>query len=174
MNGRTRHLSRVTRLLRVGRRLGAFSRKSDDRIFQFRDSASAASNSVETPRPSRRAWRRSRQLLADVAEEAAERGLVATLPEEDYTVKTMQPLKADSVNAVVKNGRLVLDEPTDLPEGQVVELVPLDEVLARGGDYLDDEERAELEESLRESIEQMKNGEGIDAAAALAQLRAHR
>ena len=89
-------------------------------------------------------------------------------------MKTMQPLKADSVNAVVKNGRLVLDEPTDLPEGQVVELVPLDEVLARGGDYLDDEERAELEESLRESIEQMKNGEGIDAAAALAQLRAHR
>jgi hypothetical protein len=32
---------------------------------------------------------------------------------------TMLPLKAH-----VKNGRLVLDEPTDLPEGDVVELVP--------------------------------------------------
>ena len=32
---------------------------------------------------------------------------------------TMTPLKAR-----VKNGRLVLDEPTDLPEGDVVELVP--------------------------------------------------
>jgi hypothetical protein len=41
---------------------------------------------------------------------------------------TMTPLKAR-----VKNGRLVLDEPTDLPEGDEVPLVPLDalgEVLA--------------------------------------------
>jgi hypothetical protein len=35
---------------------------------------------------------------------------------------TMTPLEAR-----VKNGRLVLDEPTDLPEGDVVELVPRDE-----------------------------------------------
>ncbi len=34
---------------------------------------------------------------------------------------TMLPLKAH-----VKNGRLVLDEPTDLPEGDVIELVPRD------------------------------------------------
>jgi len=34
----------------------------------------------------------------------------------------MTPLKAR-----VKNGRLVLDEPTDLPEGDEVALVPLDE-----------------------------------------------
>jgi hypothetical protein len=81
----------------------------------------------------------------------------------------MQALKAH-----VHNGRLVLDEPTDLPEGEVVELVPLDEVLADGGDYLDDEERERLHESLRESIEQMKAGQTIDAADALAELRAHR
>ena len=37
---------------------------------------------------------------------------------------TMLPLKAH-----VKNGRLVLDEPTDLPEGEEVELVPLVEAL---------------------------------------------
>jgi hypothetical protein len=78
------------------------------------------------------------------------------------------------VTGVVRKGRLVLDEPTDSPEGQEVELVPLDDVLARGGDYLDDEERERLHESLRESIEQMKRGETIDAADAMAELRAHR
>jgi hypothetical protein len=80
----------------------------------------------------------------------------------------MQPLKAH-----VHNGRLVLDEPTNLPEGEVVELVPLDEALASGGDHLDDEERERLHESLRESIDQMKRGETIDADAAMAELRAH-
>ena len=54
-----------------------------------------------------------------------------------------QPLKAR-----VQKGRLVLDEPTDLPEGEVVELVPVDEVLANGGDYLDDEERERLHAAL--------------------------
>ncbi|HKE15565.1 MAG TPA: hypothetical protein VKB80_11895 [Kofleriaceae bacterium] len=76
--------------------------------------------------------------------------------------------------AQVKNGRIVVDEPTDLPEGEVIDLVPLDEVLARGGDYLDHEERERLHRSLRESIEQMKAGETIDADAALAELDAHR
>jgi hypothetical protein len=43
----------------------------------------------------------------------------------------MQPLKAHG-----RKGRLVLDEPTDLPEGKEVELVPLDEVLARAATTL--------------------------------------
>ena len=81
----------------------------------------------------------------------------------------MQPLKAH-----VHNGRLMLDEPTDLPEGEVIELVPLDEMLARGGDCLDDEERERLHESLRESIKQMKDGQTIDVAVALAELHVHR
>ncbi len=34
---------------------------------------------------------------------------------------TMRALKAH-----VRGGRLVLDEPTDLPNGEVVEVVPLD------------------------------------------------
>src|SRR5690242_7416420 len=46
-----------------------------------------------------------------------------------------------SLKEHVRGGRLVLDEPTDLPEGADVELVALDDVLASGGDYLDDEER---------------------------------
>ena len=76
---------------------------------------------------------------------------------------TMQPLRA-----VVKNGRLVLDEPTSLPEGEVVELVPAD------ADDMDDEERAALHESLSVSIEQMKNGQLIDGEEVLAKLRARR
>jgi hypothetical protein len=81
----------------------------------------------------------------------------------------MQPRKAR-----VHNGRLVLDEPTDLPEGEVVELVPLDEVLARGGDYLDDKERAELHRALEESIAEADAGQLVDAEDALAELRAAR
>lgn len=79
-----------------------------------------------------------------------------------------------ALKAHVRGGRLVLDEPTELPEGEVVELVPLDEALASGGDYLDDEERERLHESLREGIRQMKAGQTVDAAVALAELRAHR
>jgi hypothetical protein len=81
----------------------------------------------------------------------------------------MQALKAH-----VHNGRLVLDEPTDLPEGEVVELVPLDEVLARGGDYLDDEDRAALHRELEASIAEAKAGQLIDADEVLAELRAAR
>jgi hypothetical protein len=74
----------------------------------------------------------------------------------------------------VKNGRLVVDEPTALPEGTEIELVPVDDVLAAGGDDLDDDEREQLHESLREGIRQMRAGETIDAAEAMAELRAHR
>ena len=75
----------------------------------------------------------------------------------------MQPLKAH-----VHNGRLVLDEPTDLPEGEIVCLQPVD------GDDMSDEEREALHDSIRESIEQMHNGHLIDADEALARLRANR
>jgi hypothetical protein len=79
-----------------------------------------------------------------------------------------------SLKGHVKNGRLLLDEPTDLPEGEVIELMPVNDVLAKGGDELDDAERAWLHESLREGIRQMKAGETIDAGEAMAELRAHR
>ena len=83
--------------------------------------------------------------------------------------EAMQTLKAR-----VHNGRLVLDEPTDLPEGEVIELVPLDEVLASGGDYLDDEERAALHRELEASLAEAKAGKLIDADEVLAELRAMR
>jgi len=81
----------------------------------------------------------------------------------------MQPLKAH-----VRKGRLVLDEPTDLPEGEEVELVPVDEVLARGGDYLDDEERAALHRELEASIAEAEAGQLVDMDEVLAELRAAR
>jgi hypothetical protein len=79
----------------------------------------------------------------------------------------MQPLKAH-----VHNGRLLLDEPTDLPEGEVIELVPLDEVLANGGDYLDNEERAALHRSIERGIEDVKAGRTVDARQVIEELRA--
>ena len=51
------------------------------------------------------------------------------------------------MKARVVRGRLVLDEPTDLPEGSEVELVPL------GSDDLDDEDRDRLHAALARSDE---------------------
>jgi hypothetical protein len=58
-----------------------------------------------------------------------------------------------ALKARVENGRIKLDEPTDLPDGQIIELIPLDEVIATDGDDLDDAERAALHRSIDESIE---------------------
>jgi len=81
---------------------------------------------------------------------------------------TMQSLKAH-----VHNGRLVLDEPTDLPEGQIVELVRADQVaLVADEDDLDDEERAALRRELEASIAEARAGHVVDAATVLAELRA--
>ncbi len=79
----------------------------------------------------------------------------------------MQPVKAR-----VRNRRLVLDEPTDRPEGEEVEMVPLDDVLANGGDYLDDEERQRLHGSIERGIEDVNAGRTVDARQVIAELRA--
>ena len=68
--------------------------------------------------------------------------------------------------AQVKNGRLTLDEPTDLPDGTVVSLEISDE-----WDAIDDEERAALHASIREGIEDMEAGRTVDAKTAIAELR---
>lgn len=71
-----------------------------------------------------------------------------------------------TLKARVKSGRLVVDEPTDLPEGTVVELLPLDP-----GDWLDEEDRAALHRALKDSDEDMKSGRLVDADAILRELR---
>lgn len=82
-------------------------------------------------------------------------------------IESVRPLKAH-----VRGGRLLLDEPTDLPEGEVVELVLLDEVLASGGDFLDVDERQRLEESLDRSLEDARAGRLVDGEQVIARLRA--
>jgi hypothetical protein len=72
-----------------------------------------------------------------------------------------------ALRAHVKNSRLVVDEPTDLPEGTVLDLV-----VADPGDDLDDEERAELHAALDEGLAELRTGGGIDASVVLARLRA--
>jgi hypothetical protein len=52
----------------------------------------------------------------------------------------------------------VLDKPIALPNGTEVELVPLDEVLANGWDYLDDEERERFHQSIGRSLEDVRAG----------------
>jgi len=74
----------------------------------------------------------------------------------------MQPLRAH-----VHNGRLVMDEPTELPEGLELTLTVADET-----DDFDDEERARLHESLRRGIAQARAGELIDADAVISKLLA--
>jgi hypothetical protein len=83
------------------------------------------------------------------------------------TNSTMRALKAH-----VRGGRLLLDEPTDLPNGEVVELVPLDEVLASGGDYLDSEEREPLHASIDRGLDDVHAGRTTGARQVMATLRA--
>ncbi|HEY3886137.1 MAG TPA: hypothetical protein VGL62_13055 [Vicinamibacterales bacterium] len=71
-----------------------------------------------------------------------------------------------TLKARVKAGRLVVDEPTDLPEGTEVELLALDP-----GDWLDDEDRAALHKALLDSEEDVKAGRLIDADIVLRELR---
>lgn len=71
-----------------------------------------------------------------------------------------------TIKARVRAGRLVLDEPTDLPEGTEVELLPLDP-----GDWLDDADRAALHEALRQSDADVEAGRLVDAQEILRELR---
>ena len=74
----------------------------------------------------------------------------------------MQALKA-----VVKNGRLVVDEPTKLPEGTEVELLSMD-------DAIDPEERARLLQSIEDGFADIERGDHMDAFEFVAQLRSKR
>ena len=81
-----------------------------------------------------------------------------------------------TLKAVVQNGRLVLDEPTGLPEGTEVELYLADEYA-----YLDDvddpmanmppEERERLHAAIEKSERELAAGKGIPAEDVLRELR---
>jgi hypothetical protein len=69
-----------------------------------------------------------------------------------------------TVRARVKNGRLVLDEPTDLPEGTEVEL----EAIA---DDLDADDRKRLHTALDAADDELRAGKGIPGHTVLAAIR---
>lgn len=71
-----------------------------------------------------------------------------------------------TIKARVRAGRLVLDEPTDLPEGTEVDLLPLDP-----GDWLDEDDRAALHEALRESDADVAAGRLVNADEILRELK---
>ena len=71
-----------------------------------------------------------------------------------------------TIKARVQAGRLVVDEPTNLPEGTEVELLPLDP-----GDWLDDADRAALHAALADSDADVAAGRLVDAVDVLKQLR---
>ena len=73
------------------------------------------------------------------------------------------------IKARVVGGRLIVDEPTELPEGTELELLPLDP-----GDRLDDTARAALHNALRESDADVAAGRMVEADQILRQLRSSR
>ena len=74
-----------------------------------------------------------------------------------------------ALRARVHKGRLILDEPTNLPEGTVVDLAMDDE-----GDDLTPAERKRLEAQLRTAWIAAKRGRARPASAILKELRADR
>ena len=73
-----------------------------------------------------------------------------------------------TIRARVRNGRLIVDAPTDLPEG-----TELDLVIDDAGDSLDEAERAALHAAIRQAWASLQAGEGRLAADVLADLAKH-
>lgn len=67
----------------------------------------------------------------------------------------------------VKNGRVTVDEPTNLPDGAEVEVLVID-------DELSADERAALHASLDRALDDSEAGRGMDAWDYLEQYRARR
>ena len=69
-----------------------------------------------------------------------------------------------SLKAKVKGGRLMLDEPTTLPEGAVVELVEADSYSHLDNEdpsvLVRDDESVLLDSSIKRGLEQARRGEG--------------
>jgi len=73
------------------------------------------------------------------------------------------------LRATVQNGRLIVDEATELPDGTVLDLVLDDE-----GDDLDEDERRALDAAITKSLEQAAAGRVASAHDVLGRLRARR
>ena len=76
---------------------------------------------------------------------------------------------ARTLTAVVHNGRIVVDEPTTLPDGTVLKLQAVDP-----GDSLDDAERAELHAAIGRGKADVAAGRVRDAREVVKELRTRR
>jgi hypothetical protein len=74
-----------------------------------------------------------------------------------------------SVKAKVRNGRLVVDEATELPDGTEVELVA---VMEHGDDALRPEDRAALHHALAQADADIADGRLVDGDDVIARLKA--
>lgn len=70
------------------------------------------------------------------------------------------------LRASVRNGHVVLDEPTDLPEGAKVDLLVLDAAAD-----MDGAERAELEASIDRGLSEADRGQLVTVEDVLARLK---
>ena len=70
-----------------------------------------------------------------------------------------------ALKAHVTSGRIVVDEPTDLPEGTELELVPADEF------GITPEERSEIDAMIEESEAELARGEAVSLDELWARLR---
>ncbi len=73
-----------------------------------------------------------------------------------------------ALKARVMNGRIVMDEPTDLPEGTVLTLVAIND------DDESPEERAQIEAAIDEGLDDFEAGRFVDDETIRSMLRAHR
>ncbi len=72
-----------------------------------------------------------------------------------------------TITALVRDGRIVLDAPTDLPGGTTMTLLPLDP-----GDWLNEADRAALHRALGQSEADVAAGRLVDADEVLRELKA--
>jgi hypothetical protein len=74
-------------------------------------------------------------------------------------------LVVNALKAHVRNGRIIVDEPVDLPDGAELRLYLYD----AAADSMPSEERARLERALERSLAQADAGELIEADEVLAE-----
>ena len=77
----------------------------------------------------------------------------------------LRAVSSHPIKARVRSGRVIVDEATDLPDGEIY-LVPLEM------DDMSPEERARLEEAIEESVADEQAGRVEDFFAVIEQLRA--
>jgi hypothetical protein len=104
------------------------------------------------PATAEEARARDRRARGPSTNGAGERAVVSSMP-------------MNAVKARVQNGRIVVDEPTDLPDGEIY-LVPVNDA-----DQLDEHERAALDASIADGLADAREGRHEDARAVLADLR---